>query len=141
MQPLNSGAIGKVFASGNSKFKQGDVVSGALDWASYTCVPEGKGLTKIDASAGVPLSYYLGVLGKNPCACIITCIWPYGDLHHTTRQACCTIPCWLLISIACSSIKILVLSDVQQQVLMHGVDVLGVAIGLGAAAPPSACQH
>lgn len=51
-------------ASSNSTFKKGDIVSGALDWASYTLVPEGKGLTKIDASAGMPLSYYLGVLGK-----------------------------------------------------------------------------
>ena len=64
LQPLNSGALGKVVTSSNSNFKEGDVVSGTLNWADYTIVPEGKGLTKIDTSAGLPLSYYLGVLGK-----------------------------------------------------------------------------
>ena len=64
VQPLNSGGIGKVVASNNSSFKYGDLVSGMLEWANYTVVPEGKGLTKIDNSAGLPLSYYLGVLGE-----------------------------------------------------------------------------
>lgn len=62
-KPLNSGGIGKVVTSNSSSFKEGDLVSGMLEWANYTVVPEGKGLTKIDNSAGLPLSYYLGVLG------------------------------------------------------------------------------
>lgn len=78
---MNSGAIGKVAASGNSTFEKGDIVTGVMDWASYTLVPEGKGLTKIDASAGVPLSYYLGVLGKRPYGCRVTCI----RQHHALR--------------------------------------------------------
>jgi len=64
VQPLNSGGVGKVVASNSSSFKEGDIVSGMLEWANYTVVPEGKGLTKIDNSAGLPLSYYLGVLGE-----------------------------------------------------------------------------
>ncbi|KAL3157229.1 hypothetical protein ABBQ38_001466 [Trebouxia sp. C0009 RCD-2024] len=62
-KPLYSGALGKVVKSSNSSFKDGDIVFGSLHWANYTRVPEGKGLTKIDTSAGLPLSYYLGVLG------------------------------------------------------------------------------
>ncbi len=82
VQPLNSGGIGKVVASNSSSFKEGDLVSGMLEWANYTVVPEGKGLTKIDNSAGLPLSYYLGVLGeqnhivqlvKRSCCCSSIC--------------------------------------------------------------------
>ena len=51
-------------SSKNSNFKEGDIVSGYLQWASYTLVPKGEGLTKIDPSAGAPLAYYLGVLGN-----------------------------------------------------------------------------
>ncbi len=64
LQPLNSGGIGKVIASNSSSFQKGDIVSGMLEWANYTLVPEGKGLTKIDNTARLPLSYYLGVLGN-----------------------------------------------------------------------------
>lgn len=63
---MNSGALAKVIVSNNSNFKEGDIVSGLLEWANYTRVPEGKGLTKIDTSAGAPLSHFLGVLGMNP---------------------------------------------------------------------------
>lgn len=82
VQPLNSGGIGKVVASNSSSFKEGDLVSGMLEWASYTVVPEGKGLTQIDNSAELPLSYYLGVLGeqnhivqlvKRSCCCSSIC--------------------------------------------------------------------
>lgn len=63
MQPLSSGGVAKVVSSKNSNFREGDIVSGLLQWASYTLVPQGEGLTKIDPSAGAPLAYYLGVLG------------------------------------------------------------------------------
>ena len=65
LQPLNSGGVAKVVSSNNSSFKEGDIVSGLLQWASYTLVPKGEGLTKIDPSAGAPLAYYLGVLGES----------------------------------------------------------------------------
>ena len=51
-------------SSSNNNFQEGDIVSGLLQWASYTLVPKGQGLTKIDPSAGAPLAYYLGVLGE-----------------------------------------------------------------------------
>lgn len=62
-KPLNSGGIGKVVKSNNSSYTKGDIVSGMLEWSNYTTVSDGKGLTKIDNKAGLPLSYYLGVLG------------------------------------------------------------------------------
>ena len=64
MQPVKSGGVAKVVASSNSNFKKGDIVVGLLDWANYTLVLKGQGLIKIDPSAGAPLSYYLGILGK-----------------------------------------------------------------------------
>ena len=51
--------------SNNSSYTKGDIVSGMLEWSNYTTVSDGKGLTKIDNKAGLPLSYYLGVLGKS----------------------------------------------------------------------------
>lgn len=64
MQPVKSGGVAKVVASSNSSFQEGDIIVGLLDWASYTLVPKGQGLIKIDPSAGAPLAYYLGVLGE-----------------------------------------------------------------------------
>ena len=64
LQPVNSGGIGKAAASNNDSFKPGDFVSGFLNWASYSVVADGGGLTKVDTSAGPPLSYHLGVLGE-----------------------------------------------------------------------------
>lgn len=62
-KPLDSAGVATVVASNNDSFKKGDIVSGLLQWANYTLVPEGKGLTKIDNTANLPLSCYLGVLG------------------------------------------------------------------------------
>lgn len=65
LQPIASGGVAKVVSSNNSNYKEGDIVLGLLHWASYTLVPKGQGLTKIDPSAGAPLAYYLGVLGES----------------------------------------------------------------------------
>ena len=65
LQPLDSAGVAKVVASNNNSFKKGDIVSGLLQWANYTLVPEGKGLTKIDNTANLPWSCYLGVLGMS----------------------------------------------------------------------------
>ena len=83
LQPLNSGGIGKVVASNSSNFKEGDIVSGMLEWANYTVVPEGKGLTKVDNSAGSPLSYYLGVLGEPSYIARSLPMPHYESLLHT----------------------------------------------------------
>ena len=64
LQPLSSGGIGRVAATNNDGFSVGDIVSGWFDWANYTTVAQGAGLTKIDNSADLPLSYHLGALGE-----------------------------------------------------------------------------
>lgn len=60
-EPLESGIIGKVVSSKNSNFKEGDHVTGLLQWKEYQ-VSSGAGLNKVDDSIA-PLSTYLGVLG------------------------------------------------------------------------------
>lgn len=58
---LAGGAIGKVVASNNPEFVEGDFVSNGLGWREYL-LSDGRGLSKVDASIA-PLSAYLGVLG------------------------------------------------------------------------------
>lgn len=60
-KPIQSGVIAKVIASKNSKFKEGDFVSGMLDWKTKQ-VSNGEGLLKVDGNKA-PLSAYLGILG------------------------------------------------------------------------------
>ncbi|MBJ7882486.1 NADP-dependent oxidoreductase [Gelidibacter salicanalis] len=60
-KPIHSGVIAKVIASKNDQFKEGDFVSGMLDWKT-TQVSNGDGLLKVD-KAKAPLSAYLGILG------------------------------------------------------------------------------
>ncbi|MCL5244569.1 NADP-dependent oxidoreductase [Cellulophaga sp. 20_2_10] len=60
-KPVHSGVVAKVLASKNDKFKEGDFVSGMLDWKTKQ-VSNGEGLLKVDGSKA-PLSTYLGVLG------------------------------------------------------------------------------
>lgn len=63
---LQAGVVGVVDASRHPDYKEGDIVTGMLNWENYT-MTEGKDLrgsplTKIKKS-NVPLSYYLGILG------------------------------------------------------------------------------
>ncbi|MCF8714213.1 NADP-dependent oxidoreductase [Joostella atrarenae] len=60
-KPIQSGVIAKVVASKNSKFNEGDFVSGMLDWKTKQ-VSNGEGLLKVDGNKA-PLSAYLGILG------------------------------------------------------------------------------
>ncbi|PQJ73003.1 NADP-dependent oxidoreductase [Polaribacter butkevichii] len=60
-KPVQSGVIAKVIASKNENFKEGDFVSGMLNWQTQQ-VSNGEGLLKVDGSKA-PLSTYLGVLG------------------------------------------------------------------------------
>ncbi|KAJ3410363.1 hypothetical protein HDV05_003866 [Chytridiales sp. JEL 0842] len=61
--PMSGGAVGKVVKSNNADFPVGTVVVGHMTWESYVVVPKAAGLTKINESLGVPLSFYLGILG------------------------------------------------------------------------------
>ncbi|PYE81638.1 hypothetical protein DFQ11_102212 [Winogradskyella epiphytica] len=60
-QPIQSGVIAKVIDSKNDDFKEGDYVSGMLDWKTKQ-VSNGEGLLKVDGNIA-PLSAYLGILG------------------------------------------------------------------------------
>ncbi len=58
---IHSGVVAKVTASNNDAFKEGDYVSGMLDWSTAQ-VHTGEGLLKVDPSKA-SLSAYLGILG------------------------------------------------------------------------------
>lgn len=60
-KPITSGVVAKVMASKNNKFKEGDYVSGMMDWKTQQ-VSKGEGLLKINKDLA-PLSAYLGILG------------------------------------------------------------------------------
>lgn len=60
-QPIASGCIAEVIATKHADFKQGDFVSGILDWKEEQ-VSKGTGLTKVDPNKAA-LSAFLGVLG------------------------------------------------------------------------------
>lgn len=54
--------VGEVVESKSPAFKAGDHVLTSLGWQTHGVARAGE-VTKVDAKAGVPLSYYLGVLG------------------------------------------------------------------------------
>ncbi|KAB1071372.1 NADP-dependent oxidoreductase [Tamlana haliotis] len=60
-KPVQSGVVAKVIASKNENFKEGDYVSGLLNWKTSQ-LSSGEGLLKVDG-AKAPLSAYLGILG------------------------------------------------------------------------------
>ena len=60
-QPLAGAAVARVVESQAEGFAPGDMVTGALPWATQAVVPA-TGLKKIDTTLA-PASYYLGILG------------------------------------------------------------------------------
>lgn len=58
---MSSGVVAEVTASQNDRFKEGDFVSGMLEWKEFQ-ISSGENLLKIDKETA-PLSNYLGVLG------------------------------------------------------------------------------
>jgi len=60
-KPLTSGIVAKVIASKSDSFKEGDFVSGMMDWKTRQ-ISNGDGLMKVDKDQA-PLSAFLGVLG------------------------------------------------------------------------------
>lgn len=65
-QPLQAGVVGQIVASNNDGYKEGEYVTGMLNWENYT-VTNGSGLDgtplrKLDPDLA-PLSYNLGILG------------------------------------------------------------------------------
>ncbi|KAJ3318405.1 hypothetical protein HDU93_003892, partial [Gonapodya sp. JEL0774] len=64
-EPFTGYAIGKVVKSSNPAFKEGDIVKGFLGWETYTVAvkPELFQLQVLTPTPGIPLSYYISVLG------------------------------------------------------------------------------
>lgn len=60
-KPIQSGIIAEIMVSNHTGFKEGDFVSGNLDWKEYQ-ISNGNGLNKLNASAS-ELTPYLGILG------------------------------------------------------------------------------
>ncbi|MFO0916767.1 MAG: NADP-dependent oxidoreductase [Planctomycetaceae bacterium] len=56
------GAVGKVVASNHPKFAVGDFVNGMFGWQDYA-VSDGKGIRKVEARPGIPVTTSLGILG------------------------------------------------------------------------------
>lgn len=61
-QVISSYGVGKVIASGNPRFAEGDYVVGNISWGEYS-ISKGFFLRKLDPM-GLPLSYHIGVLGN-----------------------------------------------------------------------------
>jgi NADPH-dependent curcumin reductase CurA len=59
---VRSSVIGRVVRSASPDFAEGDVAMAVGAWEAYTTAPAAT-LNKLDESAGIPLSYFLGVLG------------------------------------------------------------------------------
>ena len=95
-QPLASGGVAKVIASDSSDHKEGDIITlGMMDWATHQLLkPGGSGLGssgRVDPSAGLPLSYYTGIMGEprkqalHCCSCFIIQHSLQG-LQHTCKH-------------------------------------------------------
>jgi NADPH-dependent curcumin reductase CurA len=63
MQVITSYGVGRVLNSGHPGYKKGDLVWGTTGCEEYSLITEPETLFKI-TDTDVPLSYYLGVLGK-----------------------------------------------------------------------------
>nr|CAB3470801.1 unnamed protein product [Digitaria exilis] len=66
-QRIVSYAVGEVVASASPEYAAGDMVAGVLGWEDYTLFKPSPTahMSKVDASAGFPLSYHIGVLGTS----------------------------------------------------------------------------
>lgn len=55
--------VAEVVDSDNRSFEPGDVVSGFTGWEEYSLIKKPEQLRKIQQDDGIPLSYYVGLLG------------------------------------------------------------------------------
>ncbi len=63
MQPISGFGVARVLDSGNPNFKKGDLVWGRTGWEEYSLLTNFETLFKVQHT-DVPLSYYMGILGK-----------------------------------------------------------------------------
>lgn len=109
---IRSSVIGRVSESAHSGFKVGDVAMTMGAWEAYTTVA-GDTLTPLDEAAGLPLSYYLGILGPTGLTAY------FGLLEVARPQAGQTV----LVSAAAGAVG----SVVGQIARMRGCRVVGMA--------------
>jgi NADPH-dependent curcumin reductase len=116
---MTGGTVGKVIASQNPKFHEGDVVVGSTGWQLYATTT-GDGIAKVNPDA-VPLSAYLGVCGMPGATAWI------GLLEHCTPKTGETV----LVSAATGAVG----SVVGQLARMQGCRAVGIAGG------PKKCDY
>ena len=109
---VRSSVIGRVVESAHDNFKVGDVAMTMGAWEAYTTVA-GETLNPLDESAGIPLSYFLGVLGPTGLTAY------FGLLEVGRPQAGETV----LVSAAAGAVG----SVVGQIAKMQGCRVVGMA--------------
>lgn len=61
--PMRSLGLGQIVQSNSSRFKPGDIVYGIILWGDYSVLEDTSLYNSIDTSLGLPLEYYLSVLG------------------------------------------------------------------------------
>lgn len=63
MKVIEGFGVAEVVDSDNRSFEPGDVVSGFTGWEEYSLIKKPEQLRKIQQDDGIPLSYYVGLLG------------------------------------------------------------------------------
>lgn len=104
--------LGRVISSNSPDFAVGDVAMSMGGWEQYSTVPAA-GLSKLDESAGIPLSLFLGVLGPTGLTAY------FGLLEVGRPRAGQTV----LVSAAAGAVG----SVVGQVAKMQGCRVVGMA--------------
>ncbi|KAL6452299.1 hypothetical protein SBY92_001557 [Candida maltosa Xu316] len=61
--PVASFGVAEIIESKSTKYGKGDLVLGRVYWGNYAVLPETLIFNKIDQSFGLPLEFYLSVLG------------------------------------------------------------------------------
>ncbi|RCK67189.1 putative NADP-dependent oxidoreductase YfmJ [Candida viswanathii] len=61
--PMATLGLAEIVESKSDKYVKGDIVIGRIFWSDYAVLPAAVFFNKIDKSAGLPLEFYLSVLG------------------------------------------------------------------------------
>ncbi|KAI5951407.1 hypothetical protein KGF54_004481 [Candida jiufengensis] len=82
---MESLGLGEVLESKSEKYSKGDIVSGRINWADYAILPDVKIFNKIDTKQGLPLPYYLSVLGMTSLTAFFG-LTEAGQLHKYLKE-------------------------------------------------------
>ncbi|MBY6189894.1 NADP-dependent oxidoreductase [Microbulbifer agarilyticus] len=111
-EPIRSSVIGRVVKSNSEQLSEGDVVLAVGAWERYTTA-QAAAVTRLDESAGIPLSSFLGILGPTGLTAY------FGLLDVGKPQAGETV----LVSAAAGAVG----STVGQIAKLKGCRVVGIA--------------